>query len=92
MTNLSSVPMGLSAQLRPLLASITPGLGPLVAVQSGEHPRSLLANEIRLACAIHDTAGCPVTIKFAHFVNEDGPFPVFVTMVGLFTGFLSRFS
>jgi len=45
-TSLASMPMNLSPRLRSLLASTGPGSDLVDAVQSGEHSRSLLANEI----------------------------------------------
>src|SRR5689334_13294627 len=46
MTSLSSMPKDLCRRLRPLLADSGVGFRPLSAVQSGEHSRLLLTNEI----------------------------------------------
>jgi hypothetical protein len=45
MPDLSSVPMAWSQRLRSLLANTGPCPARLGAVQSGEHPRSVLTNE-----------------------------------------------
>ena len=63
MTGLSPAPMDLSPRLRSLLANTRPGSDPLDAIQSGEHSRSLLTNEIKSAAYSQARPGIAAVCK-----------------------------